>query len=264
MGGYPTDLTDAQWALVEPLLSVPGRRGRPYGPDIRQVFNAMLYVTHTGCQWRCLPRDFGPWTRVWSQFRRWSANGTWTMLLAELHRQVRTRLGRAEQSPSMVVMDTDLARGASNGGETFHAKGGPYGVTNGAKRCVVVDVTGLPLAVAVVPVSMHENDTTKLLLEQLQANGQADRLTRVRVDRGVTAKAATAMGTRFGVTVERVGHDGPRGRFVPLPYAWRVEVAHGHLPGSRRLARLFENTVASGTAWVQAAAVGGVVRVLTA
>jgi putative transposase len=214
MGGCPTDVTDAQWALVERLLNVPGKRGRRYGPDVRRVFDAVLYVTRTGCQWRCLPRDFGPWTRVWSQFRRWSGNGMWTRLLAGLHRRARTKLGRAQESPSMVVMDTHLARGASNGGDTFHARGGPRGATKGAKRCVAVDVTGLPLAVAVVPALMHENDTTRLLLEQLQANGQADRLTLVKVDRGVTRKAATVMGTAFGVTVERVGH--AKTRLAPL------------------------------------------------
>lgn len=73
----------------------------------------MLYVAYTGCQWRCLPREFGPWTRAWSQYRRWSRNGTWSRLLAALYRQVRLRAGRAEPLPSMVVVDTHLGRDAS-------------------------------------------------------------------------------------------------------------------------------------------------------
>ena len=160
-------------------------------------------------------------------------------------------------------MDTHLARGASNGGSTFHARGGPYGATKGAKRCVAVDVTGLPLAAAVVPASTHENDATRLLLDQLREQGQAGRLELVKVDRGVTARAARTLGSEFGLTVERVGHAGPRGTFVPLLYAWRVEVAHGHLLRSRRLARSFENTTRSASGWLQAAAVAGVLAVLT-
>jgi transposase len=74
--GYASDLTDEQWALLEPVFNAPGKRGPKHAPDLRRVVDAMLYISHTGCQWRFLPESFGPWTRVWSQFRRWSRNGT--------------------------------------------------------------------------------------------------------------------------------------------------------------------------------------------
>lgn len=74
---YPGDLTDEQWALLEPVINAPGKRGPKHAPDLRRVVDAMLYVSHTGCQWRYLPEPFGPWRRVWSQFRRRSRNGTW-------------------------------------------------------------------------------------------------------------------------------------------------------------------------------------------
>jgi putative transposase len=80
----------------------------------------MLYISHTGCQWRFLPESFGPWTRVWSQFRRWSRSGTWAQALTVLHAAAREAEGRTGSTPSMVVIDTHLARGASNGGVTFH------------------------------------------------------------------------------------------------------------------------------------------------
>ena len=86
---YPTDLTDNQWDLLEPLLCPASKRGPKYGGDLRQVLDAMLYITHTGCQWRFLPAEFGPWTRVWSQFRRWSRTGTWGRVLAAVHEQAR-------------------------------------------------------------------------------------------------------------------------------------------------------------------------------
>ncbi|MGY2703350.1 transposase [Nocardioides sp. HB32] len=74
---YTSDLSDDQWALLEPVFNTPSKRGPKHAPDLRRVVDAMLYVSHTGCQWRFLPDSFRPWTRVWSQFRRWSRNGTW-------------------------------------------------------------------------------------------------------------------------------------------------------------------------------------------
>src|SRR6476620_5173793 len=93
---YPTDLTDEQWALLEPVFNAPGKRGPKHGPDLRSVVDAMLYVSHTGCQWRFLPESFGPWTRVWSQFRRWSRNGTWARALTVLHAAAREADGRTD------------------------------------------------------------------------------------------------------------------------------------------------------------------------
>jgi putative transposase len=255
-------MTDAQWALLRPLINVPGKPGRRFGEDVRRVVDGMLYIAHTGCQWRCLPREFGSWTRVWSQFRRWSRNGTWARLLAALHRSVRLRAGRTEPLPSMVVVDTHLGRGASNGGRTFHDRGGPYGSTNGAKRAIAVDITGLPLAAVALPASMHENHTTAALLDALSGQGQDDRLQLVLTDRGVTPAGATKLGNARGLEVRRVGHDEKQGTFVPLPHAWRVEVAHGRLLRSRRLARSFENTLDSATGWLQVACLAVVLEVV--
>jgi putative transposase len=126
---YPSDLTDDQWELLEPVFNAPGKRGRKHADDLRTVVDAMLYIAQTGCQWRYLPESFGPWTRVWSQFRRWSRNGTWAQALTVLHGAARESAGRAERTPSLVVIDTHLARGASNGGLTFHDRGGPPSMT---------------------------------------------------------------------------------------------------------------------------------------
>ena len=130
---YPSDLTDEQWDFLQPVFNAPGKRGRKHGDDLRIVVDAMLYVAQTGCQWRYLPATFGPWTRLWSHFRRWSRNSTWAKALTVLHAAVRREDGRRERTPSMIVIDTHLARGASNGGFTFHDRGGPYGRTKGAK-----------------------------------------------------------------------------------------------------------------------------------
>ena len=260
---YPSDVTDEQWALLEPVFNPPGKRGRRHADDLRSVVDAMLYIAQTGCQWRYLPESFGPWTRVWSQFRRWSRNGTWAQALTVLHAAARRQDGRAEETPSMVVIDTHLARGASNGGFTFHDRGGPYGRTKGAKRVVAVDVTGLPMAALVVPASTHENRASDLMLEHLTQQGLTARLELVLVDRGVTAAAARCLGREHDVEVRRVGWDDKQPVFRPIRHAWRVEVAHGRLGRSRRLAKSFENTTTSATGWLQVACIATTLRHLS-
>jgi putative transposase len=265
---YSSNLTDAQWKILEPLLVTPSKRGPRHGADLRHVVDAMLYISHTGCQWRFLPDEFGPWTRVWSQFRRWSRNDTWARVLASLHATSRAALGRKDKLPSMLVIDTHLARGASNGGVTFHNQGGPYGRTNGAKRIVCVDVTGLPLSVRVVPASTSEARAVELLLEDLARMGADKRLELVLVDRGTAESTAKRLSARFNYEVRRVGWDEPPRNeqgakvFRPIRHAWRVEVAHGHLVRRRRLARCFENTVASATGWLRVASINEVLRAL--
>lgn len=127
---------------------------------------------------------------MWSQFRRWSRNGTWTRALTVLHVAAREADGRAAATPSMVVIDTHLVRGSPNGGTTFHDRGGPYGRTKGAKRVVAVDVTGLPVGALVVPASTARTATSEPMLEHLTGQGVTGRLELVLVDRGVAAAAA--------------------------------------------------------------------------
>ena len=162
------------------------------------------------------------------------------------------------------MVDSHLARAGSRPGVTFHDQGGPYGRTNGAKRVVAVDVTGLPLSGVVVPASTSENTCVELVLDQLHAMGQDTRLELVLVDRGVSARAPARLSRCFGVEVRRVGWDTPQldgpGHkvFRPIAHAWRVEVAHGTLGWSRRLTKSFENTTSSASAWLQLAAVRAV------
>jgi putative transposase len=260
---YPSDLTDEQWALLGPVFNAAGKRGRKHAEDLRSVVDVMLYIAQTGCQWRYLPESFGRWTRVWSQFRRWSGNGTWARALTELHVAARLAEGRAEATPSMLVIDTHLARGASNGGATFHDRGGPFGRTKGAKRVVAVDVTGLPVAGLVVPASTHENHGAQLILDHLAEQGVTGRLDLVLVDRGLTAGAAAKLGRRHGVEVRRVGWDDKQPVFRPIRHAWRVEVAHGRLGRCRRLAKSFENTTSSATSWLQVACIATTLRHLS-
>ncbi|MFC8501794.1 IS5 family transposase [Pedococcus sp. NPDC057267] len=260
---YPSDVTNEPWALLEPVCNPPGKRGPKHGEGMRKVVNAMIYISHTGCQWRYLPATFGPWTRVWSQIRRWSRNGTWARALAVLHEAAREADGRAEATPSMLVINTHLAPGSSNGGLTFHDRGGPYGRTKGAKRVVAVNVTGPPVGALVVPAFTHEDKTTQLMLQHLTEQGVSGRLELVLVDRGVTAAAARELGRDHYLELRRVGWDDKQPVFRPIRHAWRVEVAHSRLGRARRLAKSFENTTASATGWLQIACIATTLRHLS-
>jgi len=152
----------------------------------------MLYISHTGCQWRFLPVEFGPWTRVWSQFRRWSKNGTWSRVLTALHASSRTALGRKDPRPSMVVIDTHLARGASNGGVTFHNQGGPYGrptAPNGSSAS-----TSRPATLrASRPASTSEASAVEQILDDLARSGADERLELVLVDRALRSRGPATL-----------------------------------------------------------------------
>ena len=116
---YPSDLTDVQWAKLEPLLKPPrGRRhagGRPRKYELRGVVDALLYVVKTGCQWRQMPADFSPWQSVHQQFRAWRDDGTWERIGKTLREQGRKAQGR-NATPSVAIIDSQSVKTALKGG----------------------------------------------------------------------------------------------------------------------------------------------------
>jgi putative transposase len=129
---YPTDLTDAQWVLLAPLIPAPKPGGRPATHDRRELVNAMLYWLRSGCAWRLLPHDFPPWRTVYHYWRVWRQQGLWEQVLAGLRQQERRRQGRAP-TPSAVILDSQSVRTTERGGRT--ATTAPSGPTAASGTC---------------------------------------------------------------------------------------------------------------------------------
>jgi putative transposase len=111
---YPSDFSDAQWALVSPVIPPAKFGGRPRTTDIRAVFDAILYLLRTGCQWRQLPADFPPWSTVHGYFRRWRISGVWTLLHRKLYPQARLASDR-KPGPTLGIMDGQSVKTSERG-----------------------------------------------------------------------------------------------------------------------------------------------------
>ena len=245
---YPSDLTDEQWALIEPLI--PGTAGgRPRRTPMRDVLDALFYVNRTGCQWRYLPKDFPPKSTVWEYFGRWRRDGT----LATIHDALREKVRRAEgrrATPSAAAIDSQSVR-ATEGGE---ARGvDAHKKVKGRKRHIVVDTLGLLLAVTVTAAGLDDGRAAPDVLGQLPQ----DLFPRLRL---VWADQKYHNHELYGWLAEYAHYDleivrrpeGARG-FVLLPRRWTVERTFAWLGRCRRLTVDRERTTLSCEAMIHTA-----------
>lgn len=239
--GYPTDLSDEEWAQIESLVPAPksgqGKRGRPPKLDRRRLLDAIFYVVRSGCAWRLLPRDFGPWETVYGYFRIWSQDWTWTFIHDVLRDWTRKTEGR-RVAPTAAIVDSQSVKTPDQAGERGYDAGKKIA---GRKRHLAVDCLGLILAVMITPASMQDRDAARPLIRML-------------VDLFGRLQIIWADGGYLGALVAWVKQLRPLGKlrleivrrcddakgFKVLPRRWVVERTFGWLVKSRRLCRDYE------------------------
>ncbi|WP_328738278.1 IS5 family transposase [Streptomyces erythrochromogenes] len=243
---YPSDLSQAQWALIEPVItawkdrhrSVSGHQG---AYAMREIVNAILYQGRTGCQWTYLPHDLPPKSATYYYFAAWRDDGTDQVIHELLRCQVREKARRLED-PTLVVLDTQSIHAAAGVPASTTGRD-PAKRVPGRKRGLAVDVLGLVIAVVVLAASAHDNTAGVTLLDQV-AEHTGGSVNKALVDQGFKNQV-TAHGAGLGIDVETVQRNPQEKGFVPQPKRWRVEQTYGILILHRRLVRDYEHRPAS-------------------
>jgi transposase len=252
---YPSDTSDKQWALIEPLLPPVNTGGRPEKHPRRAVVDAILYVVRTGCSWRQLPADFPPWQTVYWYFVRFEQAKVTEKILPVVRGRLRLAEGR-DPEPSAGLIDSQSVRGADTVGRDSRGYDAGKKV-NGRKRFIVTDTLGLLLVVVVLAASVQDRDgaTPALLDTHLR--------TRVRfvfADGGFAGRLLDWASHVLRTTIEVVRKPAGQRGFAVIPRRWAVERTLAWLTAHRRLARDYERHPATSEAMIRWAAINTITR----
>lgn len=259
---YPSDLTDEEWAYIEPLIPPAKPGGRNREVDLRQVINGIMYVLSTGCQWRYIPRDLPPKSTIYDYLDRWGYDGTLESIHHTLYVKCREAIGR-ETSPTAGVIDAQSVKSAEKGGRRIDPGGYDAGKkVKGKKRHILVDTAGLLLHAVVHPADIQDRDGGVLVLASMF--GLFPFLSRVFADGGYQGpKFRTEVAQILPqLTVEIVKRSDHAQGFNVLPKRWVVERTLAWLNRCRRLAKDFENLTRNAVAFILLASIRLMLRKL--
>lgn len=255
---YSTDVTDEQWAVIQPLVSPLSTEacgvGRPATVSLREVFNAIRYINRTGCQWDLLPHDFPPKSTVYDYFAKWRADGTWDRILTTLRTKIRESEGR-NASPSVACVDTQSAKTTEVGGDQRGYDGGKK--INGRKRHLLVDVLGLLIAVAVTGANADDGTAAPQVLQRVTEN-DLPRLEVILGDNKYNNKSLQAWmqknrpNWRIEVQSPPAGTKG----FSPVRIRWVVERSNAWHSRCRRNSKDYERRTDSSESMIKISHIG--------
>ena len=247
---YPSDMDDAGWAVCEPLLPAPawlaGKGGRPSAYCMRDIVDAIRYLTHNGPVWRALPADFPPAWTIYYWAAKWQADGSTQSMHDQLRDRIRELAGR-ERLPSAAIIDSQSVRAAEEVGRTSRGYDAGKKVA-GRKRHIAVDVMGLLLTVLVTAASVQDRDAAKPLLWNLRKAFPSVRL--AWADGGYAGKLIPWAKAALKLTVQIVRRPDDLHTFQVLPRRWVVERTLAWITRHRRTVRDYEQLPASHEAMI--------------
>ena len=242
---YASDLTDAEWLLIEPYMPRRFLVGRRRTTELRTVVEAILYLDTTGCQWRQLPKEFPPYSTVQGYFYAWSQNGTFVAINQALVTASRENVGR-EASPTAGVIDSQSVKTTESGGPSGYDAAKKI---KGRKRHIVTDTQGHLIGLHVHTANIQDRDGAIVLIQEVAKDHP--KLLHFFADSAYAGeylrKALAGLGAWYFEIIRR--SDKVTG-FIVLPRRWVVERTFAWLGRCRRLSKDFEATVASATAWI--------------
>lgn len=234
--GYPSDVTDEEWAFVAPYLALCKEESAQRDYPLRAVFDALRYVVRTGGQWRYMPNDLPPWPVVYQQTQRWIRARCFETMVEDLRMLLREFSGRKGQ-PTAVILDSRTLQSTPESG----ARAGYDGAKRrkGSKVHAAVDTLGHLLALHVTPADEQDRAQVGELTRQVQEITQ-ENVQLAYVDQGYTGEAADEAAAGHGIQLEVVKHTQAKRGFVLLPRRWVVERSFAWAARFRRLARDYE------------------------